>query len=262
MAANGPLDLGAALRSLRRQRDLSQRELAGRAGLPVSTLARIESGEITDPKLRTVERLARAAGAELAIRMPEGHVTTSSPQEPQEPQERLTDAAGRHYPAHLDVRVTYPFFDRDGRVRAPGAPAYAYQIDRAVRDGRREREAAVAALPIQRLEHEPGRAWQWVARAPDGAVAGRLGAVVLPRGVELGASAPVAVLCGLAVAPHWQRLGIEERLLAQLRQELVRCGIRVEVVTLAYRGPEAEYLRQLGFHHPVATLSMLKVGLG
>ncbi|MGH3680669.1 MAG: helix-turn-helix domain-containing protein, partial [Natronosporangium sp.] len=39
-----PIDLGATLRALRRRADLSQRELAERAEVPASTIARIESG--------------------------------------------------------------------------------------------------------------------------------------------------------------------------------------------------------------------------
>ncbi|WP_328422851.1 helix-turn-helix domain-containing protein [Micromonospora sp. NBC_00389] len=41
---DGLINVGAALRSLRRRADLSQRELAERSGVPKSTLARIEAG--------------------------------------------------------------------------------------------------------------------------------------------------------------------------------------------------------------------------
>ncbi|MFG3709560.1 GNAT family N-acetyltransferase [Micromonospora sp. NPDC047730] len=64
---SGPIDVGAALRALRRQADLSQRELARRSGVPKSTVARIESDPGADPRLRTVERLVRAAGGELVV---------------------------------------------------------------------------------------------------------------------------------------------------------------------------------------------------
>jgi transcriptional regulator with XRE-family HTH domain len=40
------LDPAVTLRALRRRADLSQRELADLAGLPKSTITRIESGEI------------------------------------------------------------------------------------------------------------------------------------------------------------------------------------------------------------------------
>ncbi|WP_233512709.1 helix-turn-helix domain-containing protein [Micromonospora deserti] len=41
----GRTDLGAALRALRRQADLSQRELAECSGVPKSTVAWIEAGQ-------------------------------------------------------------------------------------------------------------------------------------------------------------------------------------------------------------------------
>ncbi|MEH1057347.1 GNAT family N-acetyltransferase [Micromonospora sp. CPCC 206171] len=61
------VDLGAALRALRRQADLSQRELAEKSGVPQATIARIESGRTTDPRFRTVEQLVRAASGRLGI---------------------------------------------------------------------------------------------------------------------------------------------------------------------------------------------------
>jgi transcriptional regulator with XRE-family HTH domain len=63
------IDLGDVLRRLRRRADLSQRQLALRAGIPQPTVARIESGRAADPRFRTVERLVRAAGGELLIEL-------------------------------------------------------------------------------------------------------------------------------------------------------------------------------------------------
>ena len=62
------MKLGEVLRSLRRRADLSQRELAARAGVPKSTVSRIESDEAWNPSFRTVERLVRAAGEVLSGR--------------------------------------------------------------------------------------------------------------------------------------------------------------------------------------------------
>lgn len=101
VTSNEPIELGASLRALRRRADLSQRELAQRAGVPASTVARIESGSAQDPKFRTVERLVTAAGGAVAVGLAG---TAASPVQPDEDTEELRDEAGRHYPAHLDVR--------------------------------------------------------------------------------------------------------------------------------------------------------------
>jgi transcriptional regulator with XRE-family HTH domain len=63
------IDFGATLRALRRRGDLSQRELAGRAGVPASTVGRIESGASPDPRFRTIERLVVAAGGSVTVRV-------------------------------------------------------------------------------------------------------------------------------------------------------------------------------------------------
>jgi transcriptional regulator with XRE-family HTH domain len=55
---------GTLLQKARRRANLSQRGLAARAGLPQSTVGRIESGS-TDPRASTLSRLLRACGFEL-----------------------------------------------------------------------------------------------------------------------------------------------------------------------------------------------------
>jgi transcriptional regulator with XRE-family HTH domain len=47
---------------------LTQAELARRAGVPQSTVAKIERGR-RDPSLSTLERLVRAAGLELRVQL-------------------------------------------------------------------------------------------------------------------------------------------------------------------------------------------------
>lgn len=61
------------LRTARRRRSLSQRELAERAGVPQSVVARAES-EGHNPSLRTLERLLAAAEHRLAVEpVPDPH---------------------------------------------------------------------------------------------------------------------------------------------------------------------------------------------
>ena len=63
MPKDVPLRAGAVLRAARALAGLSQRELAGAAGLRQETLARIEAGEVEDLRLSTLSRLLRAAGS-------------------------------------------------------------------------------------------------------------------------------------------------------------------------------------------------------
>jgi ribosome-binding protein aMBF1 (putative translation factor) len=52
---------------LREQHGWSQRELAERAGMKQPQLARLETGQV-EPKLDTLQRLAKAMGSRLTIR--------------------------------------------------------------------------------------------------------------------------------------------------------------------------------------------------
>lgn len=54
------------LRRARRRARLSQRELARLAGVPQSTVARVELGTLS-PRTDTLERMLRAAGQTLAV---------------------------------------------------------------------------------------------------------------------------------------------------------------------------------------------------
>lgn len=60
------MDGGRALRRARELAGVSQRELAIRARMPQSTIARIESG-LVSPRLETFERLLGLCGVRLAI---------------------------------------------------------------------------------------------------------------------------------------------------------------------------------------------------
>lgn len=93
-----PLNLPAALRTLRRRADVSQRELAASSGVPAATVGRIESGASSNPQLRTVERLVRATGARLAI------VDLDGTEPEALDTDHWRDGAERRFPPHLDPR--------------------------------------------------------------------------------------------------------------------------------------------------------------
>ena len=52
------------LRTERRRAALTQEELAKRAGVGIATIARIEGGEIEEPRVSTLRKLAQALGVE------------------------------------------------------------------------------------------------------------------------------------------------------------------------------------------------------
>jgi transcriptional regulator with XRE-family HTH domain len=92
------VDVPALLRAARGTRKVSQRRLAELAGLPRSTVDRIEAG-LTDPRIGTLERLFGAIGYELTICTGQGRVLRID-----EHREQLVDYGGRHFPPHWEVR--------------------------------------------------------------------------------------------------------------------------------------------------------------
>ncbi len=93
-------DAGQMIRATRRTRRISQRELAALAGVPNSTVARIEAGR-TVPRLDTVARLIHAAGYDLVLSDRQGRLLTVA-----EGRDRLVDRAGRRFPLHLESART------------------------------------------------------------------------------------------------------------------------------------------------------------
>ena len=82
------------LREARKRSGLTQAELAKRAGVPQSTVGRIESG-VRVPSTELLERLIRAAGLELRVALGEPDPGTQSLFERtlrRTPRERLADA--------------------------------------------------------------------------------------------------------------------------------------------------------------------------
>ena len=91
-----PIDVPAVLRAARRARRVSQRELAVLAGVPVSTVDRIEAGH-SDPRVGTLAKLLAAIGIELAA------CIGGTPVLVDPDRERLVDVLGRHLPPHWEV---------------------------------------------------------------------------------------------------------------------------------------------------------------
>lgn len=263
------VDVGEVLRGLRRRADLSQRELAARAGVPVSTVARIESGVSANPAFRTVERLVRAAGGTVQFEVvPAGDAVGE-----QMGERRAGDApgfgagdgprdrAGRRYPAHLDTREVFDAKDWGGawwahwyplpRERWPVAvPAHTYDLDRGERDRRRRRDRVAAQAVIRPVGGLPANRWQWVAESPDGDVVGELRAHLRgdPGGVR------DVVLDGIVVAPAYRRTGIGRRLMVALVAQ-TRAASGGRVLAVAETGESNQFLAGCGFR-PAADRSV------
>jgi transcriptional regulator with XRE-family HTH domain len=60
------MNAGRMLRTARRRRAMTQRDLAVASGVPQSSIARIEQG-VTVPRIDTLHRLLRAAGHDLEL---------------------------------------------------------------------------------------------------------------------------------------------------------------------------------------------------
>lgn len=106
----GWLEPAQMLRSARRAARLSQREVAVRAGVPPSTLGRIESGATRDPSIGTVRALLEATEHELVAVDRLGHPLARHPDEDE------MDRSGRYYPAHLDLEEVNHPWDVFGRI--------------------------------------------------------------------------------------------------------------------------------------------------
>ncbi|MFG2047519.1 helix-turn-helix domain-containing protein [Micromonospora sp. NPDC048935] len=244
MAADkGAIDVGAIMRDLRRRADLSQRELAEQSGVPKSTLARIEAGQGAGPAFRTVERLVRAAGGELVLKLPDASAAVDeSPQVPDHDlRDELRDEAGRRYPAHLDVRRVLTLKDWPGawwvhsytlpqRLWPVRVPELTYDLDRARRDQRRLRAQARTQVRFRRaFEGLPTTSWHLLAELPGAGPVGELRAHERSLDLLLGedwGDRRELVLEGVVVAPGLRTLGIARQLIELLASEMAVADIR------------------------------------
>ncbi|MBO4205066.1 GNAT family N-acetyltransferase [Micromonospora echinofusca] len=280
----GGCDVGAVLRAVRRAADLSQRELAARAGVPGSTVARIESGQTGNPGFRTVEQLVRAGGARLVVEPLSTEPPSTEPPSTGPsgfellsagpPGSELRDRADRRYPAHLDVREVrgprdWPgawwahWYDLPPERWPLPVPAAMYDLCRRRRDRRRWGERVRQAVRVRRITAGlPAGSWRFVADLPDGGTVGELRAhqrsMDLRYGHDLGDQREL-VLDGVLVAPGYRLLGIGRRLVGAFVEEMDRAGIR-EAYAIGEAG-SSDFLTACGFRvaagRPVA-LSLIR----
>ncbi|SCE83001.1 hypothetical protein GA0070607_2080 [Micromonospora coriariae] len=239
--------------------------MAERSGVPKSTLARIEAGQGCEPAFRTVERLVRAAGGELALRLPGDPRSTASGGSPSLPDDEARDdeardEAGRRYPAHLDVRRVRTLRDWPGawwvhsytlpeRLWPVRVPELTYDLDRARRDERRWRNRTRAQVRFRRAsEGLPATSWRLLAEVPGAGPVGELRAhersVDLLLGEELGDQREL-VLESVVVAPGLRALGIGRQLIGLLGREMALAGIRTAHAIAEFGN--VEFLLACGF---------------
>ncbi|MFD2763659.1 GNAT family N-acetyltransferase [Micromonospora eburnea] len=248
-------DLAATLRALRRAADLSQRELAGKSGVPQATIARIESGRSPDPGFRTIERLVGAVAGRITI-----SPAASAELDPVA-QEELRDAAGRHPPAHLEAREVREPRDWPGAwwahwynvppERWPPLPAVTYALDRDARDRQRHRDQVRRDSTVRRYVDPavPSTSWCFVAERPGGELVGELRAHERSVDLLIG-HYPVGqrelVLDGVLVAPAYRLMGIGRRLVDAFSLEMDRAGIG-SVHAVAVECGAIDFLLACGF---------------
>ncbi|SDP14453.1 HTH-type transcriptional regulator / antitoxin HipB [Pedococcus dokdonensis] len=158
-------EVDAVIARARRVAGLSQRELAGEAGVAPSTVAAIESGTRL-PSIGLLCRLLSVAGLRLAV------VDEADAEVVPFPSDVIRDNAGRRFPAHLDVQppdlmprrvVAFPRYDRQ-----PPKGWYARTPAGAVaptRDLHRPDHPTEAEVEYRRQRALYGRAAWWPERA-------------------------------------------------------------------------------------------------
>jgi transcriptional regulator with XRE-family HTH domain len=164
-ATVGEYPVPGLLRRARRMADLSQRQLAARAKVPQSTLARIESGQRT-PSLKVFQRLLAAAGLSLVVVDRVGRVIR-----PMRESDDTRDGGNRRYPSHLDTILDPLDGEWWGDNYGLARPPETFRRDRRRRDALRASSEYEVRARLHRNESPPpewgamtrlqvARAWQ------------------------------------------------------------------------------------------------------
>lgn len=129
----GRYPIAGLIRRARRIADLSQRQMARRAKVSPSTVARVEAGGLT-PSLDLLQRLLGSAGLYLAVVDADGHVIL-----PMEDREDIRDGAERRYPSHLDTILDPKPGEWWADIYGLARPPETFHRDRRYRDEARRR---------------------------------------------------------------------------------------------------------------------------
>ncbi|MGY1839841.1 MULTISPECIES: helix-turn-helix domain-containing protein [unclassified Modestobacter] len=129
------------LRRLRREADLSQRELAEATGLTQARIARVETGR-SDLGVGELVRIAALAGARVALLHADGSEL------PPMTGDAATDRAGRRFPAHLDLRHGDERWWADEVRYTRRRPEFTFDLDRSVRDRGRATRGTAPDHPV------------------------------------------------------------------------------------------------------------------
>jgi transcriptional regulator with XRE-family HTH domain len=168
-ATVGGYPVPGLLRQARRMADLSQRQLAARAKVPQSTLARIESGQRV-PSLKVFQRLLVATGLSLVVVDAEGHVIR-----PMRESDDTRDGGARRYPSHLDTILDPVPGEWWGDNYGLARPPETFYRNRSKRDAMRAMSEYEVRARLHRYESPPlewgwrrssevARAWQMAGR--------------------------------------------------------------------------------------------------
>ncbi len=58
-------NIGTKIQGLRKEANLTQEELAQKSGIPYTTLIKIEGGQVQNPTIKTIKKIADALGVSL-----------------------------------------------------------------------------------------------------------------------------------------------------------------------------------------------------
>jgi len=62
---NKKANIGSIIQKLRKEANLTQEELALKSGIPYTTLIKIEGGQVQNPTIKTIKKIADALGVSL-----------------------------------------------------------------------------------------------------------------------------------------------------------------------------------------------------
>jgi len=158
----GPLDVSGLVRAARRRADLSQRELAARAGVARTTVERIEARRVV-PTIRALEKLLGVAGVAL-VAADRGYRLVQPMLDV--PGGGLLDGAERRFPAHADIVLLAEGGSWWGGKYGLARPPETYHRTRAYRDAVRR----YSQWDVGRTRHlkrgRPLTPDQWLRRFP------------------------------------------------------------------------------------------------